>query len=59
MYYKLLWRTYYKQCAHYTLASYDILHCMCLQCFDTFGWAAGRVSDPDEVLVWLSVWSKV
>ena len=31
-------------------------------CFDTFGWASGRASGlyklNDEVLVWLSVWSK-
>jgi len=33
----------------------------CLQCFDAVGWASGRAFGPksDEVLVWLSVWSKV
>ena len=36
---------------------------MCLQCFDAVGQAAGRTSGlwklSGEVLVWLSVWSKV
>jgi len=36
---------------------------LCLQCFDTVGWASGRASGlyklSDEVLVWLSVWSEV
>ena len=37
---------------------------ICLQCFDTVGWASGRASGlqkklSDEVLVWLSVWSEV
>ena len=35
----------------------------CLQCFDTIGWASKRASGlqklRDEVLEWLSVWSKV
>jgi len=39
------------------------LHWFGLQCFDTVGWASGRVSGlyklSDEVLVWLSVWSLV
>jgi len=36
-----------------------------LQCFDTVGWASGRASGlykiilSDDVLVWLSAWSKV
>ena len=36
---------------------------VCLQCFDTVGWASGRAPGlwklNDEVLVWLSVWSEV
>ena len=37
---------------------------LCLQCFDTVGWAAGRAyglqkKQSGGVLVWLSVWSKV
>jgi len=37
---------------------------LCLQFFDAVGWAAGRASGlqniwSDEVLAWLSVWSKV
>jgi len=36
---------------------------LCLQCFDTVGWASGRASGlyklSDEVLVWLSVWGEV
>jgi len=36
---------------------------MCLQCFDTVGWASEEHSAckklSDEVLVWLSVWSEV
>jgi len=35
----------------------------CLWYFDTVGWASGRASGlqklSDEVLVWLSIWSKV
>ena len=31
-----------------------------LQCFDTVGWASGRAFNPsDELLAWLSAWSKV
>jgi len=36
---------------------------MCLQCFDTVGWAAGRASGLFNlscgVLAWLSIWSEV
>ena len=34
---------------------------MCLQCFDTVGWAAGRACKKLSrgVLAWLSVWSEV
>jgi len=36
---------------------------LCLQWFDSVGWASGRASSlwklRDEVFVWLSVWSKV
>jgi len=36
---------------------------LCLQCFDTVGWAAGRASGlwklSGGVLAWLSVWSEV
>jgi len=35
---------------------------VCLQCLYTIGWASGgasRLKLSDEVLVWLSVWSKV
>jgi len=41
------------------LIKYDI-H-LCLQCFDTVGWASGehlaRKKMSDGVLAWLSVWS--
>ena len=37
---------------------------LCLQCFDSVGWASEMSMRPvkkltDEVLVWLSVWSEV
>jgi len=36
---------------------------MCLQCFDTVGWASGKASGlqklGDEVLLWLSIRSEV
>ena len=32
-----------------------VICCSCFHCFDTVGWA----SVSNEVLVWLSVWSKV
>ena len=42
---------------------FDHLSPLCLQCFDTVGWAAGRVSgllkSCGGVLEWWSVWSKV
>ena len=34
--------------------------CVCLQCLDAVGWAAGRASGlSGGVLAWLSVWSEV
>ena len=40
-----------------------IMSRLCLHCFDTVVWAAGRASGlkklSGEVLAWLSVWSEV
>ena len=48
--------------SHYQLLFYSHISLHCLQCFDTVGWASVKKACKTlsgEVLLWLSVWSKV
>ena len=60
---------YFKYILHFDIKSvrlfvHILVFALCLQCFDTVGWASGRASGlqktlSDELLLWLSVSSEV